>query len=333
LDELGTEVGDLSDAQVMSQFHQCLRQERSLGRYVIAILDDAHSLPSETIDKLIQLTGFEIENDKLIKFILVGEKTLLTNLANISQDDRFAITACIENLDKTSALEYIRYRLSKASPKNFNFPGKLAKEVVRITAGNPRAINTIMERLIVAAFLDGSHKLKFKHLHNVLNSMNPALPLKREAKRGQIWAYVLAVFFMVTVTGFVGYREYVKFESKGRDMLLTSRQNIGETSAGPVEPLSRQTEEDSVPEHETVAVAENKNNNEDLPEVEIVLKFAYVNVPVLNVRSAPNVSAERVGTVRFGQKVIIKEELNEWSLIELVDGQLGWAFKQYVRSE
>jgi general secretion pathway protein A len=335
LDELGTDVNDSSGEQAVSQLYNYLKHERSLGRYVLAILDEAHCLPLETVDELIQLTNLETENERLIKFVLVGEKTLLADLAKKDQNgSRFTIVACVDNLDEDSALDYINYRLSKASPKNFKLPGRLAKEVAKIAMGNPRIINTIMERFIVAAFLDNSHTLKAKHLHSVLNSMNSILPFKRKTRQWRTWISVLAVFFMTIITGLVGYTVYVKFENRQYNMMLTRPQNFGEFSPTPTEPVQLQTDDNAMPEQDIEATDTSaENSSDELPDNNANLNFAYVDVPVLNVRNSPNVTAERVGIIRFGQRVIIKEEINEWSLIEIADGQSGWVFKQYLRSE
>ena len=131
-------------------------------------MDEAQNLPCETLEELRILSNLETEKDKLLKIILAGQPELSYKLEqdNLRQlKQRVTLYTSLDNIKSEDIKDYINSHLEKVGKSPIKIQNSVIRKIYKITKGNPRLINTIMERTIVAAFLDNSHTIKEEHLN------------------------------------------------------------------------------------------------------------------------------------------------------------------------
>lgn len=62
-------------------------------------------------------------------------------------------------------------------------------------------------------------------------------------------------------------------------------------------------------------------------------KMARVTTNVLNVRTGPSTSYDRIGTVTLGTILPVQQQVEEWLLVKLPDGRNGWICGTYAELE
>lgn len=123
---------------------------------IALIVDEAQSMPVDTLEQLRLLSNIETTTEKLLQVVLVGqpeldEKLNLQELRQLRQ--RIAVKTEIKHLSDEESEEYIKHRLSKVSPFGAEvFSKEALKIIVDNSMGVPRIINTLCENALVAAF-------------------------------------------------------------------------------------------------------------------------------------------------------------------------------------
>lgn len=164
------------------------------GKKAMIIIDEAQNMPLETLEELRILSNLETDKEKLLKIVLAGQPELDKKLASeelrqLSQ--RVTLYCQINNMPDYEIKNYIYFHLSKAGKSSIKIQNKVIKQISKLTQGNPRLINILMERTIIAAFLDNSYTIKDYHLTSAISSVNTiAAALKRQRRGGFNPAYV-----------------------------------------------------------------------------------------------------------------------------------------------
>jgi general secretion pathway protein A len=143
-------------SQMLSTLHQFLLDEDKEERTVALFIDDAHSMPVETLDNLVVLSNLETKDRKLLQIVLIGQPRLdmlldKNELRHIKQ--RVAIRATITSLNPSESLAYIEHRLEKAGAKDSSAFTKTAlKRIIKEAKGVPRIINVLCDNALVTGF-------------------------------------------------------------------------------------------------------------------------------------------------------------------------------------
>jgi general secretion pathway protein A len=151
LDSRGLDVRELQE-----KLHQFLIEEYGAGRNVVLIIDEAQNLPLDTLEQLRMLSNLETGKDKLLQIILAGQTELeeLLSRPELRQiEQRIAVRAKLAPLTRKESLDYIRFRLSKVSPKPGArvFTRMAMRSIVKYSGGIPRKINIICDNALITA--------------------------------------------------------------------------------------------------------------------------------------------------------------------------------------
>ncbi|MCG6906115.1 MAG: AAA family ATPase [Desulfobacteraceae bacterium] len=137
-------------------------------RPVVILIDDAQSLPLETMEDLRLLSNLETDKQKLLQVILAGQPELESRigqpaLRQLAQ--RVAIHCRLERLAPDEIQAYIARRLFVAGDQGqIRFPPRVAAKIHRITDGIPRMINKVCDLALTAAYTQGAHCVTAGHL-------------------------------------------------------------------------------------------------------------------------------------------------------------------------
>ncbi|WP_457623116.1 ExeA family protein [Persephonella sp.] len=163
-----------AESDLFAKLREFLTQKKEEGHKVFIIVDEAQNLPIETMEELRILSNLETNTEKLLQIVLTGQTELekKINLPQLRQlKERVTVVAKLRNLNYNEMVDYIKYKLEKAGNPKINIPRYIYKLIYKYSGGNFRKINLIMRRTLMAAYVDESKKIKYKHLREALKTL------------------------------------------------------------------------------------------------------------------------------------------------------------------
>jgi len=141
----------------------------------VLIVDEAHDLPTDTLEELRLLSNLETSDDKLLQIVLVGQPELDKMLDPIDLrqlKQRIALRAQLSALTAPQTQEYIEQRLriagADANASKLFSPEAVAA-VYAYSRGFPRLINTICENALIGAYARQSATVTPNFVDDVAN--------------------------------------------------------------------------------------------------------------------------------------------------------------------
>ncbi len=296
---------DLSKNKLLSKLRDFLISKKNENKKVIIIIDEAQNLPIETLEELRILSNLETDKEKLLQIIMSGQPELdnKLNSPELRQlKQRITLYVRFRNLNFDEMINYITYRLAKAGNMNLEIDKKAYRLVYKYSKGNMRLINLIMERTLMAAYVDGSPTIKPQHVESAVESLNI---VEKDTKKSPVLIGLVSVIVALIIG--IGAYGYIKFLS-------------------PTETPSNQKNE--------INKSQKQGLNKTKEKVEEQNK-AIVAFPVVNVLSTPDKNSQIIAHLKRGEAVKIIEQKNGWTKISLKkDGQNieGWIPTSHIVS-
>ena len=134
----------------------------------IILLDEAQSLPVESLEAIRLLSNLETEKQKLVQIVLFGQPELdkKLNEHSIRQLQQRIAHACeLKNLSADTLAQYIEHRLHSAGydgPVLFN--DAAIRRIYKKTKGVPRLINLLCNKAMMLSFAAGDFYISEKHI-------------------------------------------------------------------------------------------------------------------------------------------------------------------------
>lgn len=267
-----------------AQLRDFLIEIGTQGKKAMIIIDEAQNMPLETLEELRILSNLETDKEKLLKIVLAGQPELDKKLGSeqlrqLSQ--RVTLYCKIDNMPEYEIKNYIYYHLSKAGKSSIKIQNKVIKQIIKLTQGNPRLINILMERTIIAAFLDNSYTVKDYHLTSAISSVNTIASAIKRQRRGVNPAYVGVAAAAAFILAVGGAYLTLRTPSTGTQVAVIDNQPAAvvkkETPvAKPIEDLDNQIASVATPEPTPIYIpntntaSNNIQQNSSSPNVTIV---------------------------------------------------------------
>lgn len=125
------------------------------GRKSVLVIDEAQAMSVEALEMIRLLTNLETKTQKLLQIVLIGQPELLETLdrPELRQlKQRIASQATLQGLDIVETERYIKSRIELVGNGNFiRFDPSAIKIIHALSAGMPRRINQLCERILTAA--------------------------------------------------------------------------------------------------------------------------------------------------------------------------------------
>jgi type II secretory pathway predicted ATPase ExeA len=151
----GAAPSTLDPAELMRHLLFRLKALYDTGKLTVIVIDEAHSMPVETLESLRLLSNLETDKQKLVQIVLAGQPELDDKLARheLRQlNQRIAVRTRIDNLSKTEAIAYIQYRLDMAAGHHVEIFAKRALDyITTVSGGNPRRLNIFCDNALINA--------------------------------------------------------------------------------------------------------------------------------------------------------------------------------------
>ena len=246
----------------------------SQGKKAVIIIDEAQNLPNETLEELRLLSNLETEKDKLLKIILAGQPELDEKLNEESLrqlKQRVTLYVKLDNIKQEDIKNYIYSHLEKAGKSYVKIQSGVVKRIAKITKGNPRLINTLMERTIIAAFLDNSHTITENHLISALSSVNNVMATVHKRKGGKAKPFIITavIVCLAVLAGFLGVDKILNLTAEEPAAQVAVNTYTQQVAEAPVQaPVQNQQPPAQIIEPNAAPVQDNENiyNTAEIPE-------------------------------------------------------------------
>ncbi|MBB1319677.1 ExeA family protein [Shewanella sp. SR43-4] len=166
--ELGLSLPNKVDQQQLTRLiHERLLALNHQGFHVVLVLDEAQSLPDESIEALRLFTNLETENRKLLQVVLFGQPELDQRLAQPKfrqLRQRITFSYGLRPLTWDEIHAYIRYRLAIAGYQGPElFAAADIKRIARAARGIPRLVNILAHKSLLLCYGQGEKKVLTRH--------------------------------------------------------------------------------------------------------------------------------------------------------------------------
>ncbi|BCE01139.1 ExeA family protein [Marinicellulosiphila megalodicopiae] len=163
--ELKVDISDHITVEVLiERVHAKILNLNLTHSSVVILIDEAQSLPEETLEALRLITNFETETHKLVQVILMGQSELdeLLNQHRFRQlRQRITFSFHLDSLTVAQTKQYIMHRLGRCGYNSTGiFTEKQFHLIHKYSKGIPRMINVLCHKCLLYAFSQNRKKLQ-----------------------------------------------------------------------------------------------------------------------------------------------------------------------------
>jgi MSHA biogenesis protein MshM len=168
-EELGlTLLGHDYRFSLLKQFNEHLLKLAGQGKNVIICIDEAQSMPLESLEALRLLSNLETEKRKLLQVVMFGQPELDQKLANPAVRQlrqRIVFHYRMPGLRQHEVGHYLAHRLRVAGHRDGDvFPPSTARLLYRLSSGTPRLVNILAHKAMLLAFGEGKTRVSNSHV-------------------------------------------------------------------------------------------------------------------------------------------------------------------------
>src|SRR3954453_12642907 len=154
--DFGIDPTGMSKPVMLQRLAEFLVNERSAGRLVLLVIDEAQNLSLPALEEIRMLSNLETEKSKLVQIVLIGQPDLRDKLDRPELEQlrqRITVSYHLEPLDAEETARYINHRLARASVgAPLEFPRPVTDLIHGRSAGVPRLINVIADATLVFGY-------------------------------------------------------------------------------------------------------------------------------------------------------------------------------------
>ena len=158
LTDFGVEIKSDLKVAMLTQLNEFLIKRYAENQNPVLVIDEAQNLSPDVLEELRMLSNLETNQQKLIQIVLVGQPELWHML---QRDDlrqlrqRISGVCHMKLLSRDEVYRYVRYRLAVAGLTNGQlvFSEAAIDGVFEYSAGTPRLINMLCDRILVRGYL------------------------------------------------------------------------------------------------------------------------------------------------------------------------------------
>ena len=175
----GLSTKDTDKASLLAQLEQFLRMVAAERKRALLLVDEAQNLTPRAVEELRMLSNFQAGDHALLQSFLVGQPELRRIMQSPGMQQfrqRVIASYHLGPLDRGETQGYIEHRLKhvgwKGDPK---LEAAAYDAVYAFTAGIPRRVNLVCNRLMLAGFLNEMHVLTANDVETVVSEIKEEL--------------------------------------------------------------------------------------------------------------------------------------------------------------
>ena len=217
---VATDLGVDTDATNITKLIRALQvrliEIHGSGKRAVALIDEAHAMPVETLDQIRLLSNLETSHEKLIQIVLFGQPELDQHLSmpNIRQlKERITHSFNLLPLPARDIKDYLNFRLRAAGYHGPDlFGAEALKLITEASEGLTRRINIYADKTLLAAYAAGTHTITADHVRAAITDTQIVLPGVK-SNRKKLWLAISAAMMVSSIIGFVAGRQSIPVRS------------------------------------------------------------------------------------------------------------------------
>lgn len=182
-DDLGTADGEPEAAHVVKRINSRLLDLARVGKKVVLCIDEAQTMPRQTLESLRLLSNLETEKRKLLHIVLLGQPELdeLLDAHSARQiRQRIVFHHRLRKLETEEVGNYVEQRLRIAGYGGEHiFTPPAVKALAHHAGGTPRLVNILAHKALLAAFGEGMARVEPRHVKAAAADTEGAVAPKR----------------------------------------------------------------------------------------------------------------------------------------------------------
>lgn len=178
---LGIESSGLNKAEMLGEIERGLHAVARTGRRTLVVVDEAQSLPIESLEELRMLSNFQAGGYPLLQIFLLGQPEFRVTLSDPRLEQLRQRVIAMHHLDPMQADEvepYLIHRLScvgwRGKPR---FTNDAVAAIHRWSGGSPRRINQLASRVLLFGAVEEMETFGANELAAVIADLNQDTPL------------------------------------------------------------------------------------------------------------------------------------------------------------
>jgi MSHA biogenesis protein MshM len=199
--ELGIPIEGQARYQLLTALQQKLIELYASDRRLVALIDEAHAMPLESLEEIRLLTNLENGDHKLLQIVLFGQPELddhlrLTHMRQLKE--RITHSFHLGPLQKSDIGPYLTHRLGSAGyqgPDLFSAP--CVKLISHASTGLTRRVNIIADKSLLAAYANNTRNVTPDHVRAAIRDSDFPLPTQW-GKRALFGAATLAAAAVIS---------------------------------------------------------------------------------------------------------------------------------------
>ena len=207
--DLGVETDGVNITKLIRALQGRLIEIYGSGKRVVALIDEAHAMPVETLDQIRLLSNLETSHEKLIQIVLFGQPELDQHLSmpNIRQlKERITHSFNLLPLPARDIKDYLSFRLRAAGYRGPDlFSAEALKLITEASEGLTRRINIYADKTLLAAYAAGTHTITTDHVRAAITDTQIVLPAPK-SNRKKIGFVIGASILAGAIMGFAAGR-------------------------------------------------------------------------------------------------------------------------------
>jgi MSHA biogenesis protein MshM len=158
----------LNKANYLSCINEHLIENARRNRGTVIILDEAQSMPQESLEAIRLLSNLETGKRKLIQIVLFGQPELDVSLAQSSArqlKQRIVHSYQLKPLNQASIRPYLQHRVRLAGYRGPElFDNGAQRRLYKFSHGIPRVINLLCNKALMLSYASGEFYVNSKHV-------------------------------------------------------------------------------------------------------------------------------------------------------------------------
>ncbi|HTY03151.1 MAG TPA: AAA family ATPase [Rhodocyclaceae bacterium] len=200
--DLGLTIPDNTRASIIVRaLFAKLIELHGQGRQVVVLIDEAHAMPTETLEEVRLLSNLETNQHKLLQLVMFGQPELDGILARADMrqlKERVTQNFSLEPLRRDDIAEYLDFRMRMAGyrgPEVFSAPA--VKLITGASQGLTRRVNILAEKSLLSAFAAGSHQITPAEVGAAIRDTRYDEPSNQMLRRALVFAAGVAVVLLI----------------------------------------------------------------------------------------------------------------------------------------
>jgi MSHA biogenesis protein MshM len=178
-DELGIEFArNIGQHRLLKLINEKLIALTAQRKKIVVLIDEAQSMPEDSLEALRLLTNLETEKFKLMQVVMFGQPELDKKLDQQSVrqlKQRITFSYRLKPIEREHIGNYVQHRLVVAGYNGTGlFSPAAIKELARASRGTPRLINILSHKSLMAAFGKGAQHVEKTHMKMAIQDSEQA---------------------------------------------------------------------------------------------------------------------------------------------------------------